>query len=78
MGLGGQSYYSSTFLKLLAGQMRDVVEAFLWNELTKLVGESGEAYADEQDILRQNSEKRRQEGTGFKFLRSKSSYPNIG
>jgi hypothetical protein len=41
-GTGGQSYYSSTFLKLLAGQMRDVVEASLWNELTKLVGGSGE------------------------------------
>ena len=36
-GTGGQSYYSSTFLKLLAGQMRDVVEASLWNELTKLI-----------------------------------------
>jgi hypothetical protein len=41
-GTGGRGYYSSTFLKLLAGQMRDVVEASLWNELTKLIGGSGE------------------------------------
>eukprot|EP01035_Chromulina_nebulosa_P030054 gene30054-39913_t len=41
-GTGGTGHYSSTFLKLLAGQMRDVVEASLWNELTKLIGGSGE------------------------------------
>ena len=42
MVLGGKSYYSSTFLKLLAGQMRDVVEASLfWNEFTKRIVGSG-------------------------------------
>jgi len=36
-GTESQSYYSSTFLKILAGQMRDIVDVSLWNELTKLV-----------------------------------------
>jgi hypothetical protein len=37
----GRSGFSSTFLKLVAGQMKDNMEVSLWNELDKLLGGGG-------------------------------------
>jgi len=38
----GNSGFSSTFLKLVAGRMKEKMEASLWNQLSALVGGSGE------------------------------------
>jgi hypothetical protein len=38
----GNSGFSSTFLKFVAGRMKEKMEVNLWNELSKLVGGSGQ------------------------------------